>query len=136
MRVIAYDNEVPERSDTAVVTVIVEIDASDPRFVPTGTSVTYNTIETQQVGFTLGFLSATDDDLRGVIVYEANSEYPGINFFDVNSTTGAVYIKQHLMTDVMANTEYIVSALQHLYSINFFITRAFLFIFDSSEISM
>lgn len=86
----------------------VEIDTTAPVFIPSTTYV-YNIVETNPVNFTLGTILATDNDLRGQIIYEVTGVYPGVNFFEVDSVTGRVYIKTDLKMDYQATTQYRVS---------------------------
>lgn len=109
IEVVASDNRNPEKTDTSEVIIIVDTDRFNPVFVPNQPSIIFNTNERTPVGTVLGTLSADDNDLRGSIVYEATGEYPGLNFFGVNATTGQVYIMNNLMNDIQATTTYTVS---------------------------
>lgn len=109
IEVVASDNQNPEKTDTSEVIIIVDTDRFNPVFVPNQPSIIYNTNERTPVGTVLGTLNADDNDLRGSIVYEATGEYPGLNFFGVNATTGQVYIMNNLMNDIQATTTYTVS---------------------------
>ncbi|KAL5018741.1 hypothetical protein ScPMuIL_004463 [Solemya velum] len=51
------------------------------------------------VGSSIQIVSARDQDLAGVIVYEVIGVYPANDFFSVNSTTGIVSVKKNLETD-------------------------------------
>lgn len=107
--IIAYDNQNPERTAQTTVIVDVEVDGSNPVFVPATSPVIYTIDETAPIGQILGTLTAVDSDLRGTIVYETNRDYPGINFFGVNSTTGQIYVMNNLMSDALATLQYTVS---------------------------
>lgn len=105
----ARDNANPEKFDQTQVIVNVEIDEFNPTFVPPNAVVAFRTDDTRPVNHTIGSVLAEDNDRRGNIVYETDGIYPGVNFFDVNPSTGEIYIKQDLMDDTVARTNYVVS---------------------------
>lgn len=107
----AFDNANPEKSAQSSIIVQVDIDRENPVFDVF--DYVFNTDEKQPVPNVVGVVSATDDDLRGEIWYEINGEFPGDVFFDVNKTTGQVYIRTDLMRDGDATESYTVSVQVH-----------------------
>ena len=105
----ARDNASPEKSAQSSVELTIEIDRFGPVFEPENTIISMATEDTRPVGAVIGAVTARDGDRRGQIVYEVVGEYPGDNFFGVNSTTGQVYIITNLMDDALARSLYTVS---------------------------
>ncbi|WAQ95973.1 FAT4-like protein, partial [Mya arenaria] len=108
INVVAYDNANPEKTAQSQVSLTVGIDAFPPSFQPNNDLIILNTDETRPVGYIIDGVTASDGDRRGEIVYELDGEYPGVSFFDVNRTTGDIYIIRDLKEDVSAREEYTI----------------------------
>ncbi|KAH3862863.1 hypothetical protein DPMN_025838 [Dreissena polymorpha] len=104
----ARDNASPEKFAQSSVELTIEIDRFGPVFEPENTIISMATEDTRPVGTVIGAVTARDGDRRGQIVYEVVGEYPGDNFFGVNSTTGQVYIITNLMDDALARSLYTI----------------------------
>ena len=98
------DQRIPEKTDVASVFITVTRDNQDPFF----TLPSYNgtIVETSPVGTTVLTVAAEDNDLAGLILYQAIGIYPADEFFDVNAVTGRITVINPLTTDPLQATSY------------------------------
>ena len=104
----ATDNRIPEKQTFTTVNIRIEIDASDPVFIPPNSNFAFRTEETNPSGHIIGRVTGSDADLRGTIIYETDGETPADYFFNVNRTTGEIYIMRNLKDDIQAREQYTV----------------------------
>ncbi|KAK3089813.1 hypothetical protein FSP39_006721 [Pinctada imbricata] len=100
----ARDQRSPERFATSTATINIQRDQFPPVFInqPYITTIQRNVPTTQTILQT----SATDSDLRGSIVYQVTGNYPAPTFFEVNSTTGLIFLARPVSQDSLLTTTY------------------------------
>ncbi|XP_055954920.1 protocadherin Fat 4-like [Patella vulgata] len=91
------DQRTPAKTAQANVRVNVLRDNNPPRFTFGATPITIS--ENLPVGNNFKTVTAVDNDLRGSIVYETVGDGSAPYFFNVDSSTGAITIKNSLLTD-------------------------------------
>jgi protocadherin Fat 4 len=106
--VTATDNVNPNpQFATATVFVNVLRDRFSPVFsnLPTVISVQ----ESVGINASVFTATATDQDLKGSIVYQMIGMFPAQSFFDVNPSTGRVFLRNGLLSDSLQTSSYVVS---------------------------
>ncbi|XP_035826841.1 protocadherin Fat 4, partial [Aplysia californica] len=96
----ALDSGVPPLSDLATVTIVVNRNLNTPVFV----STVYNVVilETQALGDTIETVRATDADIvspNNVVSYKGVGTQIALQYFFINSVTGAVSVRSPLTQD-------------------------------------
>ncbi|XP_035826838.1 protocadherin Fat 4-like [Aplysia californica] len=100
----ASDQRIPEKAAVVSVFVTVIRDNQDPFFLLP--SYNASIVETVPVGASVTTVSASDNDLVGLILYQTIGVYPANEFFDVNAITGGVSVIKSLLTDPLQATSY------------------------------
>ncbi|KAJ8318063.1 hypothetical protein KUTeg_003154 [Tegillarca granosa] len=105
LNVLASDNVSPSpKIASATVFVNVLRDLASPRFTNLPDRV--NVFENQAVNRSIYTATATDADLKGRIVYELTGLFPTQSFFTVDSNSGAVILRNSLLSDSVSTQEY------------------------------
>ncbi|KAL8559117.1 hypothetical protein ACOMHN_046165 [Nucella lapillus] len=101
------DQGSPEQFGSTVAIITILRDQASPNFVklPYRTTVQRSTA----INSTVVRATAVDADLQGVIRYEVIGNYPAPTFFDVNSVSGDIFVKQSLALDSLLSTTYFVA---------------------------
>ena len=104
----ATDNISPNpQFSTATVFVNVLRDRFPPQFTNLPTVIQVQ--ESSSINSTVFSTTATDQDLKGAIVYEMIGMFPAQSFFDINPVTGRVFLRNGLLSDSLQTTSYTVS---------------------------
>lgn len=108
MTVTATDNVSPNpQFSTATVFVNVLRDRFPPQFTNLPTVIQVQ--ESSNINSTVFTATATDQDLKGTIVYEMIGMFPAQSFFDVNPISGRVFLRNGLLSDSLQTSSYVVS---------------------------
>lgn len=123
MTVTATDNVSPNpQFSTATVFVNVLRDRFPPQFTNLPTVIQVQ--ESSNINSTVFTATATDQDLKGTIVYEMIGMFPAQSFFDVNPISGRVFLRNGLLSDSLQTSSYVVSIrLSQCMSFNILITE-------------
>lgn len=106
--VTATDNVSPNpQFSTATVFVNVLRDRFPPQFTNLPTVIQVQ--ESSNINSTVFTATATDQDLKGTIVYEMIGMFPAQSFFDVNPISGRVFLRNGLLSDSLQTSSYVVS---------------------------
>ncbi len=110
IRVQAYDNGVPSKSDDAVVKVTVNRNLNAPKF--TQASLSKDILYAQELGTMIVKVAATDADEQephNQVRYYLIGDTLAQQYFMVNDVSGEVTVRKDLAAD--SNTRYTVSSL-------------------------
>lgn len=104
----ATDNVSPNpQFSTATVFVNVLRDRFPPQFTNLPTVIQVQ--ESSNINSTVFTATATDQDLKGTIMYEMIGMFPAQSFFDINPISGRVFLRNGLLSDSLQTSSYVVS---------------------------
>ncbi|KAK7482291.1 hypothetical protein BaRGS_00026419 [Batillaria attramentaria] len=108
LRLLVEDSGLPTLTGTAVVEITINRNLNPPSFNPTTYPVTID--EDQQLGLTIGTVTATDPDSpkpgAGEVEYSVQSGSDGADYFTVDPLTGEIQVYRDLTADGQNNQNY------------------------------
>ncbi|XP_055954929.1 protocadherin Fat 4 [Patella vulgata] len=114
LNIVATDRPLLTQTGSVDLIVTITKDQTPPRF--TSGNCQPSIVEKRPIGSTFATVAATDDDNQGAIVYGITGIYPAQSFFDINNSTGQIFIKEDLKNDGLARPQYLLRVIA--YSIN------------------